>query len=190
MEYMKGPQKPFHRFISNKSRFFSNKRITANFHPKGILWLLRNYHGNEQIQIVEIKKCGIGISQLTNMAAGSCEFGANCKITETFRLENCRKDSSSHLTSHQSSCKSFEPVTVPESCLILNRFGIFGLQNSLFSKFICPYHRNVLGLYWKRPSRLCHHPFHKESKAKPDRGLNYVQSHEIWLKLVAVQRKR
>ena len=119
------------------------------------------------------------------MAAGSCEFGANCKITETLRLENCRKDSSSHLTSHQSSCKSFGPVTVPESCLILNRFGIFGLQNSLFSKFICPYHRDVLGLYWKRPSRLCHHPFHKESKAKPDRGLNYyyVQSHEIWLKL-------
>jgi hypothetical protein len=110
-----------------------------------------------------------------------CEFGQDCDNNDVFRLSECIKDTSSHLRMYQSNCKLLNGVILPEACLIMNRNGVFSPVQ--FSKYICRFHRDSLGLYWKRPSRVCAHPLHGDSKSKPDRGITYLQSREIWLKL-------
>ena len=112
--------------------------------------------------------------------AESYSFDDNCQNPDVFPLLKCSKDTFAHLRNLSSSITN---VAVPEVALILFRSGIFSLTGSNLRRQICTAHRDNLGLYWYRSSRTCSHPFHQNSKARPDRGLSAIMSKEIWHRL-------
>jgi hypothetical protein len=69
---------------------------------------------------------------------------------------------------------------------LITAFGINVITSQHLNRHICEQHRDELGIYWTRKKRTCAHPFHGDSKAKPDRGINAVMSREIWLRLQLV----
>ena len=113
----------------------------------------------------------------------NCDFGQNCKNKALNTLTNCSKLTINHLRYLKSNSKELE---IPENYLILNRAGINVITSQHLNRHICEQHRDELGIYWTRKKRTCAHPFHGDSKAKPDRGINAVMSREIWLRLQLV----
>jgi hypothetical protein len=116
----------------------------------------------------------------------NCDFGQNCKNKALNTLTNCSKLTINHLRYLKSNSKELE---IPENYLILNRAGINVITSQHLNRHICEQHRDVsdeLGIYWTRKKRTCAQPFHGDSKAKPDRGINAVMSREIWLRLQLV----
>ena len=112
-----------------------------------------------------------------------CCFGDGCSLNELVSLKECNKDTNSHLRYFK--CNT--DIEIPESLLILNhvnRANIHSLTLGNLSKTICNEHRQKFGLQWKRPRRICVHPLHDGTKSGViARGVNFVQSREIWLKL-------
>lgn len=108
-----------------------------------------------------------------------CNFGKDCQKTSLLSLEKCQKPTISHLRYLGSNSKGLD---IPENFLILNRSGCQIFINSTRHKKICPHHRDVFGIYWRRKRRTCVHPLHGQSKAKPDRGVTAVMSREIWMR--------
>lgn len=108
----------------------------------------------------------------------SCIFDDSCESDNLFILRKCRKDTTNHFRFF----KCGTDITIPESLLILNRAGL-GLSLSNFSKHICLKNRQELGLQWTRRKRTCCHPLHDLSKSsKVAKGVNFIQSREIWVK--------
>ena len=92
--------------------------------------------------------------------AGSCTFAESCANTVTFQLNKCEKDTFPHLRMNGSSISN---ISVPESALILYRAGVFSLTSKHLERSICSSHRDQLGLYWYRTTRVCQHPYHGNS---------------------------
>lgn len=118
------------------------------------------------------------------MSSGVCCFGTatDCDNNPIYCLKDCVKTTYNHLRYLNANSKG---IDLPESYLILCRAGVnvitaahLGLERK-----ICQFHRDFLGLYWKRSKRSCAHPFHGHSKSKPDRGITPVMSRELWLRL-------
>ena len=107
-------------------------------------------------------------------------FGHGFGLKELVSVKNCTKDTNSHLRY----LKCNTDIEIPESVLILNRATIPSLTLGNLSLLICQEHRKKLGIQWKRPRRICVHPLHDGTKSGViARGINFVQSREIWLKL-------
>ncbi|CAC5384685.1 unnamed protein product [Mytilus coruscus] len=73
-------------------------------------------------------------------------------------------------------------LQIPEGLLILYRYGNFSLNSSTLEKYICPKHRDNLGIYWRRQQRRCQSTFHPtNSHAKVERGIQAQIAKEIWM---------
>ena len=102
---------------------------------------------------------------------------------EVVPLSSCCKDISSHLKT----LKIPKNIT-SEVSLILSRVGDFSHDPKRLT--ICPSHRAVFGVGWKRTAERCQTPSeiagHSSSKDRPttcpkgDRGLRYYQSKKIY----------
>ncbi|CAC5399965.1 unnamed protein product [Mytilus coruscus] len=107
-----------------------------------------------------------------------CIFDDNCVSDNLFILRECKKETTNHVRFF----KCGTDIPIPESLLILNRAGL-GLRLSNFSKCICLKHRQEFGLQWTRRKRTCCHPLHDLSKSsRVAKGVNFIQSREIWVK--------
>ncbi|XP_065922024.1 uncharacterized protein [Magallana gigas] len=112
-----------------------------------------------------------------------CSFGENCKEKADYILQDCKKDTSAHLRFFKCTSES-DFAHIPEPLLILNRAGVHGLRLSKFSGRICVKHRQEFGIQWKRKRRTCCHPLHDKSQSGTvARGITFIQSREIWMKL-------
>lgn len=122
------------------------------------------------------------------MSSGGCCFGTatDCNNNVIYNLKDCVKTTYHHLRYLNANSKG---IDLPESYLILCRAGVnvitaAHLQTKIFaSELAAKFLRDFLGVYWKRSKRSCTHPFHGNSKLKPDRGITPVMSRELWLRL-------
>ncbi|XP_052677340.1 uncharacterized protein LOC128158508 [Crassostrea angulata] len=112
-----------------------------------------------------------------------CSFGEHCKEKADYILQDCKKETSAHLRFFKCTSES-DFAHIPEPLLILNRAGVHGLRLSKFSGRICAKHRQEFGIQWKRKRRTCCHPLHDKSQSGTvARGITFIQSREIWMKL-------
>ena len=94
-------------------------------------------------------------------------------------LASCQKDITSHLSYYK-----FGGIE-NEHELILARTGTFSKPSNdkYIQLTICPFHRDIFGIGWKRPTRHCAVPdsiaAHKASKSKPGRGIGKILSQRI-----------
>lgn len=118
-----------------------------------------------------------------------CSFaeysGAPCGVNPRYTAErkvvslsSCQKDITSHLAYYK-----FSGIAT-EVDLILSRTGTFSYEVDEIAKLmICPFHRDIFGTGWKRPTRQCTVPdslaAHKKGRAKPDRGIGKEMSQNI-----------
>lgn len=71
---------------------------------------------------------------------------------------------------------------LPDGLLILDRSGIFVIDNSPCDIYIFPRHRDNFGIYWKRQTKKCQSPTHlNQSVAKPCRGIQASICKELWM---------
>ncbi len=119
----------------------------------------------------------------------ACSFarysGSPCGINPRYSadvdvvsLAQCQKDIKAHLSYYK-----FSGIE-DEAGLILARTGTFNRPRNedLMKLTICPFHRDVFGVGWKRPSRMCavrdSIAAHK-GRNKPVRGIGKALSQHI-----------
>lgn len=105
--------------------------------------------------------------------------------TQVVPLSTCKRDMSSHLQSLGIVASATGPSMVSESDLILNRCGMFNVdEETAQSLTVCPVHRRSLTLEWTgRTRNYCAYPLHKKGKPKistNNRRINKVFSEEIF----------
>ena len=116
------------------------------------------------------------------MACTFAKYGPPCGMnprikaeTATIPLVKCQKDVTSHVAYYKIA------GTHTEIDLILARTGNFSVDPCELT--ICPLHRDLFGIGWKRSSSLCCVPAgiatHKRP-SKPDRGVGKVLSERIF----------
>ncbi|VDI18965.1 Hypothetical predicted protein [Mytilus galloprovincialis] len=111
-----------------------------------------------------------------NSPCGSSQYYASSE--EVIHILKCEKPVSQHLRGL--SCDT--DLQIPEGLLILYRYGNYSLDSSTLEKYICPKHRDNLGIYWRRQQRRCQSTFHPtNSHAKVERGIQVQVAKEIWM---------
>ena len=96
----------------------------------------------------------------------------------------CKRDMTTHLTSLGIGGKRGRGTEVSESELILNRAGMFGVDDrELETMTICPKHRKDFTIYWPgRKGQICCYPAHRGPKKQITlpRRVNNTMSGEIF----------
>ncbi len=118
-----------------------------------------------------------------DIAGGKC--GADPRDStnkcEVVKLQSCLKD----IREHKRQYRIYGVETEIE--LILARANIFDQPRNLENLCICPGHRAVLGLGWRRTNLKCAIPdvvaSHKKSAKKPklERGLGKPAARTLWV---------
>ena len=88
---------------------------------------------------------------ISNPAGGCCGISNHYTNNKVDQIDNCTKDTTTHLNRLHSIDVS--SANFPEGLLILHRSCIFSVDRSAKSLSICPWHRDFFGIYWRVNSK-------------------------------------